>query len=180
MSSDYDDPREGNFEEEREPNDARIIARAKERIKTPAVLLLVVGIIGAVLALLNIPSLFTLDQQFAQVEDQWDKDPNLQPQQKQDMKKMLGDVKGPIKMFLPISIAFGVLTGGLTVLGAVKIMNLKSRGLGVLASVVSMLPIVSGCCCLGLPAGIWVMIVLGKPEVKAGFEAVARAARSEY
>jgi len=30
-----------------------------------------------------------------------------------------------------------------------------------------------------LPVGIWVLIVLGKPEVKAGFAAMARSA-NEY
>lgn len=182
-SDDYDDPRDDREDEPGHDRDDdrgdRVIERAKEKMKTPAVLLLVVGIIGGLMALMNIPSLFTLDAQFKQVEEQWDNDPNLKPEQKKEMKQMLADFKDPIKVMIPISILFGLLTSGITVLGAIKIMNLKSRGLGVLASVVSMVPILSGCCCLGLPVGIWVLIVMGKPEVKAGFAAVARSA-SEY
>lgn len=182
MASDYDDPRdERDDEPERDDNrEDRVIRRAKEKIKTPAVLLLVVGIIGGVVALMNIPSLFTMDQQFAAAEAEWDKDPNLKPEDRQQLKKMLADVKGPTKIVVPLTIVFGIMTSALTVFAAIKIMNLKSRGLGVLASVVSMVPILSGfCCCMGLPVGIWVLIVMGKPEVKAGFAAVARGA-SEY
>jgi hypothetical protein len=185
MASDYDDDDRDRRDDRFDDDDSsgsredRVIQRAKNRIKTPAVVLLVVGVIGGLMSLMNIPSLFTMDAQLKQVEDQWDQDPNLKPEQKKEMKQMLADLKGPIKLVVPLTIVFGLLTAGLTILGAVKIMNLQSRGLGVLACIISMLPILSGCCCLGLPVGIWVLIVMGKPEVKAGFAAVAKGA-SEY
>ena len=56
-------------------------------------------------------------------------------------------------------------------------MKLKARALCYAATILSMIPVVSGCCCVGLPLGIWVLIVLGKSEVKAGFLAVARGDR---
>ncbi len=34
----------------------------------------------------------------------------------------------------------------------------------------AMIPCVSPCCLLGLPLGIWALIVLVKPEVKAAFQ----------
>ena len=171
MPTDHDDPRD---EEVGEPRDVRVVERAKGRVKTPAIILLIVGAIGGIVSLLNVPSIFTLDAQLEQVEVRWDNDPNLKAQQKQEMKQMLANVKGPIKIVLPLSIAFGLFTSALTIFASIRIMSLKSRGLGVFASVVSMFPILSGCCCLGLPVGIWVLIVLSNSEVKAGFAAVAR------
>jgi hypothetical protein len=35
--------------------------------------------------------------------------------------------------------------------------------------VVAMVPCLSPCCILGLPLGIWALIVLMKPEVKSSF-----------
>lgn len=38
------------------------------------------------------------------------------------------------------------------------------------AAILAMIPCVSPCCLLGLPLGIWALIVLLKPEVKAAFQ----------
>ena len=83
MASGYDDDRDDREEPNRDDDgDDRVIRRAKDRIKTPAVVLLVVGVLGFLVTLASIPSLFTMEQQFAQVQDQWDNDPNLKPEQK--------------------------------------------------------------------------------------------------
>jgi hypothetical protein len=37
------------------------------------------------------------------------------------------------------------------------------------ASIIAMIPCVSPCCLLGLPIGIWALVVLMKPEVKSAF-----------
>jgi hypothetical protein len=156
------------------------VERAKSLVKTPAVLLLVAGILSVLYALLLAVNIFTLDAQFAQVEQQWDNDPNLNPQQRQDMKKMLADWKGPAKVMVPVIALSCGLTGLISILVAIKMMSLSGRGLATLGAVLSMIPVVNACCCvLGLPIGIWCLVVLAKPEVKAGFAAVA-APRDEY
>jgi hypothetical protein len=65
----------------------------------------------------------------------------------------------------------GLCVGGLIIFGALKMKNLQSYGLAMTASVIAMIPCVSPCCLIGLPAGIWALIVLLKPEVKAAFSA---------
>jgi hypothetical protein len=55
-------------------------------------------------------------------------------------------------------------------------MKLRSRGLALTASILAMIPFTSPCCLLGLPVGIWSMLVLSKPEVSAAFEAAAHYA----
>jgi hypothetical protein len=37
------------------------------------------------------------------------------------------------------------------------------------ASIVAMIPCVSPCCCIGLPVGIWALVVLSKGDVKDHF-----------
>ena len=53
-------------------------------------------------------------------------------------------------------------------LGAVKMLNLASRGLAMFACILALLNF--QCCCLTLPFGIWGLMVLNDEIVKAGFE----------
>ena len=53
--------------------------------------------------------------------------------------------------------------------GALRIMKLRSWGWGFAASIIAMLPCISPCCPLGIPAGIWCLYVLMKPDVKEAF-----------
>jgi hypothetical protein len=50
-----------------------------------------------------------------------------------------------------------------------KMKRLESHGLAVTASILAMLPCTSPCCIIGLPLGIWALVVLSKPEVKSAF-----------
>ena len=59
---------------------------------------------------------------------------------------------------------------GFTIFGALKMRNVQSYGLAMAAAITVMLPCTC-CCVLGLPAGIWALVVLNKPEVKAAFTA---------
>jgi hypothetical protein len=46
--------------------------------------------------------------------------------------------------------------------------QLKNYGLAMTGSIIAMLPC-SVCCLLGLPFGIWSLVVLNNPEVKEAF-----------
>jgi len=61
-----------------------------------------------------------------------------------------------------------VLASAFILFGGLKMMKLESRTVVLAASIVAMIPCV-GCCVIGLPVGIWSVIVLSKPEVKAAF-----------
>jgi hypothetical protein len=63
-----------------------------------------------------------------------------------------------------LGIAFGVLI----TIGATKMKKLESYGLAMTACILSILPLHS-CCCIGIPFGIWALIVLNKSEVKDSF-----------
>jgi hypothetical protein len=63
----------------------------------------------------------------------------------------------------------GLIVGAVIILGALKMKKLQSYNLAMGASIVAMIPCISPCCLIGLPAGIWALIVLMKPEVKMAF-----------
>ncbi len=87
-----------------------------------------------------------------------------------------------------IGVVEGVLFAGayaFTIFGASRMMKLRSWGLALTAAIVTLVNCGGGysaalgvpfgvygggCCCLvGLPVGIWTIVVLARPEVKAAF-----------
>lgn len=62
-----------------------------------------------------------------------------------------------------------VLIGVLILMGGLKMKKLESHGLAVTASILALLPCTSPCCLIGLPIGIWALVVLFRPEVKNSF-----------
>lgn len=56
------------------------------------------------------------------------------------------------------------------IFGAVKMVKGQSFGLAKAAAVLAILPLTSCCFLAGIPIGIWSLIVLNKPDVKALFQ----------
>lgn len=173
MASDRDDRWDDEDDRPRRGG-GNVIDRAKSAVSTPAVLLIVTGVFGLLAAALNAVQYPTLDTQFDAQIKQVEDNPSIPADQKKQQVEMMNNLRGPVKAAtLPLA-GLQLVIGVLGVMGGLKLKNLQSKGLVTAASVLSMLPCVSGCCLIGLPAGIWVLVTLGKPEVKAGFEAVAR------
>lgn len=52
----------------------------------------------------------------------------------------------------------------------VQMMNMRHHTVAIIAPVLVMIPCGSSwCCCIGIPIGIWSLLTLTKPEVKAAF-----------
>ena len=75
-------------------------------------------------------------------------------------------LSGPIGMVMSI---LAILMSVVILLGALKMKKLESYGLAMTASILAMIPCLSPCCVIGLPIGIWALVVLSKPEVKSAF-----------
>jgi hypothetical protein len=56
------------------------------------------------------------------------------------------------------------------IVGGVRLLKLRSRGLALTAAIIALIPCVWNCCVLGLPFGIWALVVMNRPEVKMHFE----------
>ena len=71
-----------------------------------------------------------------------------------------------------VGVGFSILAivlAGVILMGALKMKKLESYGFAMAASIIAMVPCLSPCCLLGLPIGIWAVVVLSKPEVKSAF-----------
>jgi len=90
------------------------------------------------------------------------------------MGAMMAGSRGLPNMFFGgMGIVFGIIGLVMSVvifLGASKMKNAESYGFAMAAAILAMIPCVSPCCLLGLPLGIWALIVLLKPEVKSAFQ----------
>ena len=123
---------------------------AKQRVAGPATALIVtavLGLIGNVLSLAFIG--FVLSQR-----------PALPP------NNNLDDFSG----YMNLGVAFiGLPVGVVMLIGAMKMKKLESYGLAMAGAILGMIPYLSPCCLLGLPFGIWALVVLSDGSVKAAF-----------
>ncbi|MFL5346069.1 MAG: hypothetical protein ACJ8AT_14870 [Hyalangium sp.] len=134
-------------------------SNARNMVSTPAILLMVVGGITVAAALWGVVQNL-MGTNAAQMEQVL-----ANPQIPEGARSMLaGMTKGGI--FVNI---IELVLGGVTVFGGLKMKNLESYGLAMAASIIAVIPCIGSCCCIGIPVGIWSLIVLNKPEVKAGF-----------
>jgi uncharacterized membrane protein len=65
----------------------------------------------------------------------------------------------------------GVVIAIVRLIGAFKMMKLQSYGFAMATAILTLIPCTNTCCCLlNIGAGIWALVVLAKPEVKAAFQ----------
>jgi hypothetical protein len=72
---------------------------------------------------------------------------------------VIGGVVDVVAILCQIAVAFG----------AVQMMKLRARQSAYTACVVSCIPCITGCCLVGIPFGIWGLIVLSDERVKRSF-----------
>ena len=124
-----------------------------QQVSGPAIGLLVTGIIGAIFSVIALISLSigtgisTLaDYDFAE--------------------EYVNLYKGAAGMG---SSFVGILVAAFIIYAALKMKELTQYGFAMAASILAMIPCISPCCLIGLPIGIWSLVVLTRPEVKAAF-----------
>jgi hypothetical protein len=64
---------------------------------------------------------------------------------------------------------FTLFASPFVIFGAVQMLNGKRYGWARLAAWLSVVPFTACCLIVGIPAGIWALIVLARPEIKAFF-----------
>lgn len=172
-------PRDDRFDDEDDLDDAPPVAPVRERarsaVKGPAIGLVLTGLmmigLGGGVAVF-MPQFIGLLKNF---QKQVDADPNAKPEDKQKVAEAVEKLEEASKE-PPISLVMTAALGALTTLAGVKLYGLSWRGFGIAAAVLNLLP-VTGCCCVGLPVGVWTLVVLFNSEVRAGFAAEAARRR---
>lgn len=132
-------------------------AAAREQVSAPAILLMVTAGLGVVMSLFGLAQ-YALGS--GEAYSELFADPNLaQYRPLLERAQSVGGFSNVVTLFL----------SGLTFFGALKMKNLENFNLSLAAAIIAILPCVGPCCCLGLPVGIWSLVVINKPEVKAAF-----------
>ena len=130
---------------------------ALEAVKGPAIALIVIAGLGV--AYYGLSGLFTLATGGMMFHREMP--PNIPPQMRAFIEGMQGPMAGVINLVI-------AAVNGFVLFGAINLLRLRNYGVAMVASIVAMLPC-QCCCLLGLPAGIWALVVLNKPEVKSQF-----------
>ena len=69
-----------------------------------------------------------------------------------------------------VQLVFAAAINALIFFGALQMQRLQHWGLGLTAAILAMVPCCTSCCCIvGLPLGIWSIVVLNQPEVRGHF-----------
>lgn len=63
----------------------------------------------------------------------------------------------------------GLIGGGVIIFGCLKMMKLQSFNFAFTTCILAMIPCISPCCLLGIPFGIWGLVVLNDPQVKNSY-----------
>lgn len=135
-------------------------ARAMSQVSGPAIALIVCTAIGIALAVLGILMQLLGMSMAGMNMGQFDNGQNA------EMAKMMEMFSGAAGIvFRCIAIAVGIFI----IFGCVKMKRLENYNLSLAACIIAMLPCLSPCCCLGIPFGIWAIVILNKPEVKQYF-----------
>ncbi len=126
---------------------------ASDQVSGPSIGLLITGILGAVFSFIGlIASLFETGIESIRSHE------------------FFGGYAGIAEGAAGVAFCFvGLLVAGFIIYASLKMKALTQWSLCVAASIIAMIPCISPCCIVGLPIGIWCLVVLTKPEVRASF-----------
>lgn len=128
-----------------------------DKVKGPAISLIVVGAISAVLQVLGIlANLLGMGMASADMS---------QFEGMEGMEWMAPLMSGTVSILISI---LALAVAAVLIFGGLKMKSLQSYGLAMAATILAMVPCLTPCC-LGIPFGIWALVVMLKPEVKAAF-----------
>lgn len=89
---------------------------------------------------------------------------NANREQLEQLGPMLTVIYGAVSVFM-------IAVGGFVVFGGLRMMKLRSWTVALFAAIAGMVPCLSGyACLLGVPIGIWAIVVLSQADVKAAFQ----------
>jgi len=139
-----------------EQKPVQVVPDPAAQVSGPSIGLLVTGIIGGVFSVIGLFMSFFGTSLSSLMADRFD-------QFEEQYANLFEGAAGIASSFI------GILVAALIIYAALKMKELSQYGLCMAASILAMIPCISPCCIIGLPIGIWCLIVLTKPEVKTAF-----------
>jgi len=83
-----------------------------------------------------------------------------------ELEELMEYLTGPAGMALNL---IGILVNALIIWAGMRMMSLRNYGVCMAAAILAVVPCTAPCCCLGIAAGIWALVVLSRTEVKQAF-----------
>ncbi len=125
-------------------------ANAADQVRAPAIGLLVASITGTVISVLSTALILAI---VAWAPQEFD------------------DAVFPFELIPQlVSLVLGVAVGTLGIVGSISMLQLRRRGLAMAGAILMAVPCFSPCCPLGLPFGVWALVVLSDGAVQAAFQ----------
>lgn len=121
----------------------------------PAIALIVVATLGLLASLLNIFMALAMEA------------PPIDPTAPDWLQDMQENQVGALPAVIH---SLFVILNIVIMIGAIQMLRFKMWGYSLTASILAMLNFGTCCCVLGLPVGIWSIIVLSQPHVKKSFK----------
>jgi hypothetical protein len=139
-----------------EPKPVQAVPDPTAQVSGPSIGLLVTGIIGGIFSLLGL-FMSILGTSFSSImRDRFDEFDDR-------YAEIFEGAAGIASSFI------GIVVAAFIIYAALKMKELSQYGLCMAASILAMIPCISPCCIIGLPIGIWCLIVLSRPEIKTAF-----------
>ena len=159
------------------PPDPREMEMARVAVAIPATFLLLNGLFGLVLlGLLSVPVVFQPEMLLDTFENLLAKQPPSPEKQQaeQDIAEARRQLNDPDRRQVivtqnAVTLGIPAVLNLVAVVGALYMRRLSGYAMSMIAAIVSLVPIATGCLCTGIPFGIWALVVLVRPEIKAAF-----------
>jgi len=174
MSSDNDD----RFDDDSR-RDHDNFRKARSTVGLPATLLIVVGALSLLYAVLQITQRDSVPAKIDQIIATIEADPNLPRDQKDFQIDIWNSAKNGVQH--PLTVVFyivNIVCSVLILIGGIRMLQLSGPALPTIGSVLALTPCIGCCCILGLPFGIWALVALYRPDVRAAM--AARKASTQY
>jgi hypothetical protein len=173
MSRDYDDEYDNEDQAGATGDEYEEEPRAPAsggKISVPGAMMIAVGVVNLVVAGLGLMMAFTFQnmpkEEFRKAYEQQNP---AQRKQLEDQGWTLDDLLNAyVKGGYGVAIA-GLIGTLLPIAGGICMLARRARGLAIIGALVTAVPATSPCCLLGMPIGIWALVVLLQSDVKAAF-----------
>jgi hypothetical protein len=147
--------------------DLAAATRAAQRVRIPAVIQVVLWSLAALSSVYSVMSAMrgvNTAQIMATIRKATENNP--------DAAQMMQVTEQVINMYstyaLPTALV-GAVVVLIGLIGSIRMLQMKTYGLAMVAAILTLIPCVGPCCCLGLPIGIWSLVVLSNIHVRQQF-----------
>jgi len=140
---------------------------AAQRVRIPAVIQIVLWSLSAlssVYSLVSAMSGVNTEQIMTTIRKATENNPDAA--QMMQVTEQVIDIYSTYALPTAVVSAVVVLIG---LIGSIRMLQMKTYGLAMVAAILTLIPCVGPCCCLGLPIGIWSLVVLSNAHVRQQF-----------